>query len=71
MRAKINDIGTKQQNKKYRDNFLKPQLKVVACGQQPLRPWLQQLLTQNVSRGTGNKSKNELLGPHQNKKASA
>ena len=29
---------------------------------------LQQLLTQHVSRGKGNKSKNELLGPHQNKK---
>ena len=27
-----------------------------------------QLHTQHVSRGKGNKSKNELLGPHQNKK---
>ena len=30
-------------------------------------PWLQQLLTQHVSGGKGNKSKNELMGPHQNK----
>ena len=28
----------------------------------------QQLLTQHVSGGKRNKSKNELLGPHQNKK---
>ena len=27
-----------------------------------------QLLTQHISGGKGNKSKNELLGPHQNKK---
>ena len=33
----------------------------------PLAPWLQQLITQHVSRGKGNKSKNELLGPNQNK----
>ena len=36
--------------------------------QKPLWPWPQQLLTQHVSRGKGNKSKNELLGPHQDKK---
>ena len=36
--------------------------------QKPLRPRLQQLLTQHVSGGKGNESKNELLGPHQNKK---
>ena len=36
--------------------------------QKPLWLWLQQLLTQQVSGGKGNKSKNELLGPHQNKK---
>ena len=35
--------------------------------QQPLWPWLQQLLTQPVSRHKGNKSKNELLGLHQDK----
>ena len=29
--------------------------------------WLQQLLTRHVSRGKGNKSKNKLLGPHQDK----
>ena len=29
---------------------------------------LQQLLTQHISGGKGNKSKIELLGPHQNKK---
>ena len=33
----------------------------------PLWPRPQQLLTQHVSRGKGNKSKNELLGPHENK----
>ena len=27
--------------------------------------------TQHVSRGKGNKSKSDLLGPHQNKKSSA
>ena len=36
--------------------------------QKLLRPWPQQLLTQCVSGGKGNKSKNELLGPHQDKK---
>ena len=36
--------------------------------QQPLCPWPQRLLTQHVSRCKGNKSKNELLGPHQDKK---
>ena len=36
--------------------------------QQPLRPQPQQLLTEYVSGGKGNKSKNELLGPHQDKK---
>ena len=36
--------------------------------QKPLRAWLQQLLTQHISGGKGNKSENELLGPHQNKK---
>ena len=34
----------------------------------PLQSWLQQLLTQHVSGGKGNKTKNELLGPHQDKK---
>ena len=36
--------------------------------QKPLCPWTQQLFTQHMSGGKGNKSKNELLGPHQNKK---
>ena len=36
--------------------------------QQPLSPQLQQLLTQHFSGGKGNKSKNELLGPHQDKR---
>ena len=36
--------------------------------QQPLWHRPQQLLTQHVSGGKGNKSKNELLGAHQNKK---
>jgi len=35
--------------------------------QQPLCPWPQQLLTRYVSRGKGDKSKNELLGCHQDK----
>ena len=35
--------------------------------QKPLSSWPQQLLTQHISGGKGNKSKNELLGPHQNK----
>ena len=35
---------------------------------QPLWPLLRQLLTRHVSIGKGNKSKNELLGPHQDKK---
>ena len=35
--------------------------------QKPLSSWPQPLLTQHVSGGKGNKSKNELLGPHQNK----
>ena len=33
-----------------------------------LWPWVQQLLTRHVSGGKRNKSKNELLGPHQDKK---
>ena len=36
--------------------------------QQPLWPRLQQLITRNISRGKGKKSKKELLGPHQDKK---
>ena len=36
--------------------------------QKPLWPRLQQLLTQHVFGGKGNKSKIDLLGPHQNKK---
>ena len=36
--------------------------------QKPLWCLLPQLLSQQVSRGKGNKSKNERLGPHQNKK---
>ena len=36
--------------------------------QQPLRPWLQQLLARQVSKGKRNKGKNELLGLHQDKK---
>ena len=36
--------------------------------QKPLWSCPQQLLTQHVSRGKGNKSKNELLWSHQNKK---
>ena len=35
--------------------------------QKPLWSWPQQPLTQHISRGKGNKSKNELLEPHQNK----
>ena len=35
--------------------------------QKPLSSWPQQLLTQHVSGGKRNKSKNELLEPHQNK----
>ena len=38
------------------------------AGKKPLWPWPQQLLTQHVSGGKGNKSKNELLRPHQDKK---
>ena len=38
------------------------------AGKKTLWPWPQQLLTQHVSGGKGNKSKNELLGPPQNKK---
>ena len=34
---------------------------------QPLRPWPQQCLAQHISKGKGIKSKNELLGPHQDK----
>ena len=33
--------------------------------QKPLWSWPQQLLIQHISKGKGNKSKNELLGPHQ------
>ena len=36
--------------------------------QQPLRPRPQQHLARHVSKGKGNKSKNELLGLHQDKK---
>ena len=36
--------------------------------QQPLWPQLEQLLTRHVATGKGNKSKNELLGFHQDKK---
>jgi len=39
--------------------------------QQPLWPWLQQLLTRHVFGDKGNTSKNELLVPHQDKKAFA
>ena len=39
--------------------------------QKPLLPHPQQFLAQHVSEGKVNKSKNELLGPHQNKKTSA
>ena len=35
--------------------------------QQPLWPQPQQFLAQHISKGKGNKSKNELLGPHQDK----
>ena len=35
--------------------------------QQPLSPWPEQLPTRHVSKGKGNKSKNELLGLHQDK----
>ena len=35
--------------------------------QQPLQPQLQRLLIRLVSIGKGNKSKNKLLGPHQDK----
>ena len=37
-------------------------------GNNLFEPQPQQLLTCHVSRGKGNKSKNELLGPHQHKK---
>ena len=40
----------------------------VESRQKPLWPWPQQLLTQHVSGGKGNNSKNELQGPHQTKK---
>ena len=33
-----------------------------------LQPWTQQLLASHVSKGKGNKSKNELLALHQDKK---
>ena len=36
--------------------------------QQPLQSLQKQLLTRQVFRGKGNKSKNEILGPHQDKK---
>ena len=36
--------------------------------QKPLLSWLQQLLTQHISGSKGNKSKNELLRPHQDKR---
>ena len=36
--------------------------------QHPLRLWPQEILTRHVSRGKGNKSKNEQLGPHQDKR---
>jgi len=36
--------------------------------QQPLQPQPQQLLARHVSKGKGNKSKNELLGLHQDNK---
>ena len=36
--------------------------------QHPLRPQLEQLLTRHITRGKGNKNKNELLGLHQDKK---
>ena len=36
--------------------------------QQPLQSSQKQLLTRQVFRGKGNKSKNEILGPHQDKK---
>ena len=32
------------------------------------RPWLQQLLTRHITGGKVNKSKNEFLGLHQDKK---
>ena len=38
------------------------------AGKKPLWSWPQQLLTQHVSGGKGNKSKNELLGPYEDKK---
>ena len=36
--------------------------------QQPLQRWLQQLLARYISKGKGNRGKNELLGLHQDKK---
>ena len=39
--------------------------------QQTLEPPPQQLFARHISKGKGNKSKNELLGLHQDKKASA
>ena len=35
--------------------------------QQPLQPWPQQILAMHIFKGKGNKSKNELLGLHQDK----
>ena len=37
------------------------------AGKNLFDPQPQQLLTQHISGGQGNRSKNELLGPHQNK----
>ena len=37
-------------------------------GENKQQPQLQQLLTRHVSEGMRNKSRNELLGPHQDKK---
>ena len=36
--------------------------------QERLRPWQEQLLTRHITRGKVNKTKNELLGLHQDKK---
>ena len=36
--------------------------------QEPLGPQSQKFLTRHISKGKGVKSKNELLGPHQDKK---
>ena len=38
------------------------------AGKKPLYPQPQQFLTQHISKGKGNKSKNELFRPHQEKK---